>query len=52
MGDDCWRLAAPQSAVAIERASPKAGDSIAGTLMAAIAADNASTAAIFWNRVF
>jgi hypothetical protein len=48
----CSRVAEPQSRVAFESASPSAGDCIAGTLMAAIAAVSELTATTFCDRVF
>src|ERR1700688_2018243 len=46
------RLAEPQSLTALETAEPSAGVSIAGTLIAAIAADKDSTANTFCALVF
>src|SRR5438067_6407883 len=46
------RLAEPQFAVALEIADPRAWDSIAGTLIEAIAAASESTTRAFWDLVF
>src|SRR5438132_14217247 len=46
------RLAELQSAVALDSADPRAGDSIAGTLIAVIAAAKESTTRAFWDFVF
>ena len=46
------RLAELQSAVALDSAEPRTGDSIAGTLIEVIAAASESTTKAFWDRVF
>ena len=46
------RLAEPQSAVAFDMADPRAWDSIAGTLIEAVAAARESTTRAFWDLVF
>src|SRR6266700_1195171 len=46
------RVAEPQSAVALDRADPRMGDSIAGTLIEVIAAASESTTRAFWDLVF
>src|SRR5258705_12924664 len=46
------RLAEPQSAVALDSAEPRIGDSIAGTLIEGIAAASESTARAFCDFVF
>ena len=46
------RLAELQSTVALDNADPRAGDSIAGTLIEVIAAASESTTSAFWDLVF
>src|SRR2546421_12313831 len=46
------RLAELQSAVTLDSADPRAGDSIAGTLIEVIAAASESTTSAFWDFVF
>src|SRR6266481_7916848 len=46
------RVAEPQSAVALDRADPRTGDSIAGTLIEVMAAASESTTRAFWDLVF
>src|SRR5258708_38433021 len=46
------RLAEPQSAVAFDSADPRAGDSIAGTLIEVMAAASESTTSAFCDLVF
>ncbi len=45
------RLAEPQLVVALDMADPRAWDSIAGTLIEAIAAARESTTRAFWDLV-
>ena len=46
------RLAELHSAVTLDSADPRAGDSIAGTLIEVIAAASESTTSAFWDFVF
>src|SRR5206468_7811029 len=46
------RLAEPQFVVALDMADPRAWDSIAGTLIEAMAAARESTTSAFWDLVF
>src|SRR4029077_5975574 len=46
------RVAELQSTVALESADPRAGDSIAGTLIEVMAAARESTTRAFWDFVF